>query len=296
LLAGEKGVGKKVVARTIHANSPRSDGPFVVVSCRSTNAEHVEAEIFGPIAEGAEADSESPGKLANAQGGTLLLEGVDALSRPVQARILELLADRSAGGAPRVLASTSEDLPALVAEGRFDEDLCDLLQVVTIELPPLRSREEDIPDLVQFFISRCNAEFDMTIRGVDPRVEEQLRGHSWPGNVRQLQNVIKSACLLARGDVITLDDIGDGLTDRGSAGSEEVKVVFERAVRDALELRLNAEGNGGRRAPFHDVVAQVEEALIREALARTGGNQLKAAGLLELNRTTLRTKIQLYGI
>jgi two-component system nitrogen regulation response regulator GlnG len=260
------------------------------------NAEDVAREIFGPAARAGEADSESPGKLALARGGTLLLEGVDALPLSVQASVLELLADRAAGGAPRLLASTSEDLPALVAEGSFNEELCDLLRIVTIELPPLRSRVGDIPELVRFFISRCNAEFDMTIRGVNPRVEEQLRGHSWPGNVRQLQNVIKSACLLARGDVIALDDLGDGLTERASVSNEEVKVAFERVVRDALELRLNAEGNGDRRAPFHDVVAQVEEILIREALERTGGNQLKAAGLLELNRTTLRKKIQLHGI
>ena len=296
LLTGEKGVGKKLVARTIHANSPQADGPFVVASCRSPNAEHVAGEIFGPVAHAGEADSGSPGKLALAQGGTLLLEDVDALPLSAQASILELFADSAAGGAPRLLASTSKDLPTLVAEGSFNEELYDLLRVVTIELPPLRSRVGDIPELVRFFISRCNVEFDMTIRGVNPRVKEQLRGHSWPGNVRQLQNVIKSACLLARGDVIAPDDLGDGLTERGSSSNEEVKAGFKRAVRDALELRLNAEGDGDRRAPFHEVVAQVEAILIQEALERTGGNQLKAAGLLELNRTTLRKKIQIYGI
>ena len=280
LIRGEKGVGKKLGARTIHANSPRSEGPFVVVSCRSLVSELPD------------------GKLELAEAGTLLLEDVDALPLALQALVLEALGEREAAGdpVPRPIATTTADLGALVADGAFDEDLAETLGLVTIELPPLRERAEDIPDLVGFFMSRCNANFDTAIKGVDARVEELLRRHGWPGNVRQLENVIKRGCLLAHGDTITADDLGDGLTERPKPGGEAVQADFARTIHEALEQRLDAEATADRGSPFHDVVAQVEEALIREALARTGGNQLRAAGLLELNRTTLRKKIQLYNI
>ncbi len=146
------------------------------------------------------------------------------------------------------------------------------------------------------FTKSCNEEFETAIRGADPRVLEVLRAHPWPGNVAELSNVVKRACLLARGEVITVDDLGDSLEAGSLPGSEEAESALLAAVRNALLRRLSEEGEGAGASAFHDIVGRVEKILVREALTMTSGNQVKAAALLNLNRTTLRKKIQLHRL
>ncbi|MGH0033645.1 MAG: sigma-54-dependent transcriptional regulator [Myxococcota bacterium] len=307
LLVGERGVGKELVARTIHANSPRSAQPYFSVSCRSLPETLLEAELFGSSGgpAGSLGVARTPGKLESAQGGTVLLADIEALPRALQTRLLRVVTDKllEPGGDltsqpvdVRILAASERDLAEEVREGRFDEELYDALRVITIELPPLAERLEDVPELVDHFIRRCNAELDTAIKGADPRVLEKLAAHSWPGNVGELWNVVRRACLLARGDVVTPDDLGDGLDPEPHEGAEEAESALFAAVRGALLRSLRDRERGDDASAFHDIVGRVEKALVSEALAMTSGNQVKAAALLNLNRTTLRKKIQLYGL
>jgi two-component system nitrogen regulation response regulator GlnG len=306
LVLGERGTGRKLVARTIHFNSRRREKPFATVSCRALPEALLEAGLFGT--EGGErggpnGGASAPGTLESAQGGTVLLKDVEALPRRLQTQLLSVLVDKSLERAGefaaqpidvRILATAERDLGEEVRQGRFDEELCDALRMISIELPPLRERNVDIPQLVTHFIKGCNAEFETAIRGADPRVLEVLRDHPWPGNVAELSNVVKRACLLARGEVITVDDLGDSLEAGTLPGPEEAESALLAAVRNALLQRLSEEEEEGASA-FHDIVGRVEEILVREALKMTSGKQVKAAALLNLNRTTLRKKIQLHN-
>jgi DNA-binding NtrC family response regulator len=306
LLVGERGTGRKLVARTVHFNSRRRDRPFAVVYCRALPEAQLEAELFGVGATapaGTIGVAKEPGTLESSRGGTVLLKDVEALPRRLQTKLLHILSDRGADrgrGSPsksfdlRIVATAERDLRDEVREGRFDPEFYDALRVITVELPPLRERTQDIPELVSHFIQGCNAELETAIVGADPRVLARLREHPWPGNVGELWNVVKRACLLARGEVITPDDLGDSLEAGALPGREEAESALLESVRNALLRRLGEEEAGV--SAFHQIVGRVEEILVREALKMTSGNQVKAAALLNLNRTTLRKKIQLYNL
>jgi DNA-binding NtrC family response regulator len=284
LIMGERGTGKELVARTIHDNSARRVHPFASIDCAALPAEALEAELVG-----------TDGALGG--GGTVLLRTIGAMPMALQARLARALADarfRAAGGAPgpaaaRVLASNEKDLADDVRQGTFSRELYDAIAVITIRMPPLRDRREDIPALVAHFIQRFNAELNRTIRGADDRVARMLDEHAWPGNAGELESVIKRACILARGDVITAGDIGETLSDSRFPGRQEVESALRVATKTALHERLLETRSGG--APFHDLVDLVERTLVREALTITRGNQVKAADLLGVNRATLRKKI-----
>jgi len=209
LIVGEPGVGKHQVARTIHFSSARKERPFAVVSCRGLPDAALERELFGQE-DPASGDVLAPGKLETARGGTALIDDVEALPPALQARLLRAIADgmfeRAGGATPvsldaRIIASTESDVQAEVRRGSFSPVLARALSVVAIELPPLRERPGDIPELVSLFIRRCNDELGKSIRGVDARVEQTLLEHPWPGNVGQLRQAITRACVLARGEV-----------------------------------------------------------------------------------------------
>lgn len=285
LIRGEQGVGKELVARTIHYNSARREQPFVSVDCAVLPEAFLERQIF-------EGDP--------AVGGSQLLRNVDALSPVLQTKLLGLL-DRphglqAVGGRPRlafrVLATTSKDPEELVRLRRFDGELAALLGLVPIEIPPLRERVEDIPELVAFFIARCNADLGRAIRGAEERVMERLLEHPWPRNVGQLENAVRRACVLARGEVLTLDDFGESFEDQALPHREEVDAALAAAVGGVLRQRLREAGADPQASAFHEIVERVEGILIREALAQTGGNQVRAAALLNMNRTTLRKKMR----
>jgi two-component system nitrogen regulation response regulator GlnG len=178
-----------------------------------------------------------------------------------------------------------------VREGSFNQELFQRLQTLSIRLPPLRKRLSDLPDLVTHFIHRSNRELGKELRGVDERVMAHLRTYSWPGNVGELESVIRRAAVLARGDVITLADVDDKPGESPFVQREDAEVALELAVRRCLRQSLGAHEGDATARPFYDIVGQVETTLVNEALAEASGNQVRAAALLGLNRTTLRKKL-----
>ena len=190
-----------------------------------------------------------------------------------------------------MIASTEADLSELVASGTFSRELYQVLGVITLRLPPLRDRRDDIPLLVRHFVQRFNADLNRTITRVDDRVSRLLQEHAWPGNVAELEIVLKRACIVARGDVITLDEIGGSLSGSRFPAREDVESTLVRAVRAALQERLVDSSSAPDASAFHDIIDLVETALVKEGLAITNGNQLKAAAILGVNRATLRKKM-----
>ena len=277
LVTGERGTGKELVAETIHSNSTRRDQPFVTIDCRSASEEAV-GEAFADW------------------GGTILLTNVHALGAPAQGFLKRAMRESQGRNAPtsgrmlpRVLASSDVDLREAVKQDAFDHELFDTLSVITIAIPPLRDRRDDIPLLVAHLIRRFNGELNRHIKGIDAAVAEKFREHSWPGNVRELEVVLKRACILARADVITVDDLGSGLGVESNSPAQSDAGV-KGAVTQALHERLAQPGDK-HGSPFHDLVDLVETVLVDEALKITKGNQVKAAEILRVNRATLRKKM-----
>jgi len=306
LLVGERGVGKHLVARTIHANSDRREGPFTAVHCRSFLAVDLELEIFGREESDPQTGqiTRTPGQLTATSGGTLFLDDIEALPMKLQARMLKFLtsqsdSQRGVSGEPpadtRVITATEFEvgLGDQVREGSFNPELYQRLRTLSIQLPPLRRRLDDLPDLVTHFIRRCNSELGKSLRGVDERVMKRLRSYSWPGNVGELDSVIRRAAVLARGNVITLAEIEEQLGESSFVQREDAEVALELAVRRCLRHSLSEQEEEGSNSHFHDIVRQVEIILVNEAIAEASGNQVRAAALLGLNRTTLRKKMGL---
>lgn len=292
LIVGERGVGKRLVAKTIHFNSARRNGPFMSVSCGASDDESLGRDIFGD-------GGETP-----AIGGTLFLDGVEALPPRVQQRLLRTILDGTSGrfgsqappATARIVAASEVNLADEVRQGTFIAELHDALSVITIDLPPLRERRGDIPELVEHFLRWYSAELGKPLHGVDERVLQRLEGYQWPGNVAELQIAMQRACVLARGAVLTPDDLRGSLQDTTVPGRVEALAVLESAVRKIFHQRTSEPSGGASRSIFYDVIGRVEEMLIREALHVTGGNQVRAAEILDLNRSTLRTKIRLYDL
>lgn len=273
LVTGERGTGKRLVVETIHANSWRGGRPCVSLDC-------------GLLQPAAFARA-----LGANDGATLHLSGIDRLSPDMQVQLAGVVSDdrMRQGSEPRVLASTEVDLASLVAAGTFSRELYESLTVVVVRVPALRERRDDIPLLVRHFVHRYNEQLSREIKGVDQQVMQRLRDDEWPGNVGELERTIKRAVIVTRSDVITLADLIDGpasgraLPAAGSVGLAEV-------VRKALHDRL-LDAGAADTPVFHDIVDEVETLLVAEALTITTGNQVKAAEILGVNRTTLRKKM-----
>jgi len=279
LVVGEHGVGKQLVIAAIHENSSRAERPFKVLDCGTLDDSAIEQVLF----DGSE--------------GTVQLSQVEKLSPPLQVRLARALGDTVARQSTadhltaRVIASTENDLASLAQSGTFDRELYAALSVVTVRLPPLRERREDIPLLVRHFIQRFNVEFDRAIARADDKVLAVLHEYSWPGNVGELETVVKRGCILARSDVITVDDVGSRLGERRAISRQDAESSLIAAARTALQERLvNAPENASASA-YHDIIDVVESTLVGEALKITNGNQVKAAAVLGVNRATLRKKI-----
>jgi DNA-binding NtrC family response regulator len=283
LVVGEHGTGKELVIATIHENSARREQPFLTIDCATVAEAALERELFAGAT------------------GTIHLAQVEALSPSLQARLARAFGDspsRGPSGAQlgaRIIASTETDLAGLVAAGSFNRELFVAISVVTLKLPPLRDRREDIPLLVKHFVQRFNGEFDRQIARVDDRVMRMLLEHTWPGNVAELESVVKRGCILTRSDVITTDEIGEKLSQRQFLSRPDAESALTRAARTTLQERLVDSRDATSASAFHDVVDLVETALIQEALAITGGNQVKAAAILGVNRATLRKKMPVEG-
>ncbi len=298
LVTGESGTGKELIARAIHAASPRAAGPFVAVNAAAIPRELLESELFGHERGAFTGAVEArAGRFREASGGTLFLDEIGDMPIDLQAKLLRVLQSgevTAVGGrraepvSVRIVAATHRDLDAAVASGSFREDLLYRLRVVPIAVPPLRERREDIPPLIDHFLARYDTELTGGMHVISPDAVEKLVRYAWPGNVRELENAIKRALVLAAAEVIGPDDFAflDG-------GSERVAMSLEGIVRAETEAVLERGAPGDVHAAL---LARVEKPLIETALARTGGNQLRAAELLGINRNTLRKRIVELGI
>jgi two-component system nitrogen regulation response regulator GlnG len=299
LLLGESGTGKELVAQAIYHHSTRSTGPFQAINCAAIPDALLESEIFGHE-KGAFTDAHRQriGKLEQADGGTLFLDEVGDMSPLTQAKVLRVLQDqtfeRVGGNTPirvdvRIIAATNHDLKQLVSEGLFRADLYFRLSVVTIRLPPLQDREDDLRVLAEYFLRRYSNEFGKNIRAIAPETLEVLSHYHWPGNVRELESVMKQSLLTARGNILLPDflpPLGDGGERRWPSNQPEF--LSERFVAERIDA--------GTSNLYAEAIAIAERQLLRQTLTHTSGNQLKAAAILGVSRVTLRGKLKALGI
>ena len=285
LLQGESGTGKEIIAKALHLNSPRHDRPFVPVNTGSMPTDLLESTLFGHV-KGAftSAIASKKGLFEIADRGTLFLDEIATMSLETQAKILRVLQDRRfmhLGGVQeiqvdvRIIAATNIDLRQLVREGRFREDLFYRLNVITIDLPPLRQRREDIPLLVQFFLKKYAEENDRPVRRITPEALRPLMSYSWPGNVRELENVIERAVVLSSGADITIELLPDNLLGRGSS------------------LTLHDPSTD---ASLFEIVEDVEKRIISDMLEKCNWNQTEAAERFKVPLSTLNQKIRRLNI
>jgi two-component system, NtrC family, nitrogen regulation response regulator GlnG len=302
LLRGESGTGKELVARAIHLYSRRAGRAFVAVSSAAIPGTLLESELFGHE-RGAFTDAKERklGKLELAHGGTLFLDEIGDMPAELQTKLLRALQERTierVGGQDsirvdvRVLAATNRDLETLMREGKFREDLFYRLNVVTLTLPPLRERRRDIPLLVEHFLAKYAGEIGE--RGVAPEALDRLVGHEWPGNVRELENVVQRAMVMATSGVVLPEHLPIGPV------SAAASVAIDATLEEIIERRLLECVRGLRdhaSANLYDLmVGLVEKPLLRAVLRETGGNQVRAAQILGINRNTLRKKLTEHGI
>ncbi len=302
LLRGESGTGKELVARAVHHYSRRAGRPFIAVSGAAIPATLLESELFGHE-RGAFTDAKERklGKLELAHGGTFYLDEVGDMPAELQSKLLRALQERTiervGGHEPiridvRVLAATNRDLEAMMRDGRFREDLYYRLNVVTINLPPLRERRRDIPLLVEHFLAKHAPALGE--RGIAADAVDRLVGYDWPGNVRELENVVQRAMVMARTGVILPEHLPIAPVSAAASVTVDASLeeVIERKLVDCVRgLRDHASAN-----LYALMIGLVEKPLLRAVLRETRGNQLRAAQILGINRNTLRKKLTEHGI
>ncbi len=297
LVCGESGTGKELVARALHRYSKRRDGPFIAVNCGALPENLVESELFGHEA-GAFTDARARkiGRVEAAHGGTLFLDEVGELPALAQVKLLRFLEDQRftrVGGEQemgvdvRVIAATNRDLSKLTTSGAFREDLSYRLRIVTITMPRLSDRLDDLPALVRHLLGRVAQRLGRALALTDDAMA-LLRRHQWPGNVRELKHVLEEAAVLATGGII-----GASQLSLPSAKEDVPALSSFNAAATALAAKLILQNPGSVYASYVDAV---EEPLIREVLARTEGNQLRAAEILGINRITLKKRMDELGI
>ncbi|MDH4258514.1 MAG: sigma-54 dependent transcriptional regulator, partial [Candidatus Aminicenantes bacterium] len=276
LIQGESGTGKELVAKAIHFHSPYNREPFIVINCSAISDTLLESELFGHV-KGAFTDAvcETKGKFEIAGKGTLFLDEVGDVSPNLQSKLLRVIETRDfmkVGGEKvlkteaRIIAATNQDLKTLIEQGKFREDLYYRLKVVEITLPPLRERKEDIPDLVAYLLEKINRELRKNVKKIPPEVMKLLKGLSWNGNVRELENALTRAVILAKGDVILAENLP---VDTGK------KRIFPEEL---ISLR------------------EVEKKYIQHVLNSSKGNKTRASQILKITRPTLDKKIKEYKL
>jgi PAS domain S-box-containing protein len=280
LILGETGTGKEVTARTLHSLSPRHDGPFIAVNCSALPDTLLESELFGYKAGAfTGANHNKPGRFALAKGGTLLLDEIGEISPALQVRLLRVLqervyeplgATRSESADARIIVATNQDLTEQMRKGAFREDLYYRVNVVRIELPPLRRRKEDIPLLADHFVQRFNRLQKKSIRGVAAEALSLLMAHDWPGNIRELENAIERSFILCQKGYIDIEHLPEELTARG------IKADSCTRMKSAHDL--------------------IDAQAIRSALNRNRYNRSAAARALGIHKTTLFRKVKKLGI
>ena len=302
LLLGETGVGKEMIAKAIHYNSPRKDKPLIRVNCGALSPTLLESELFGHV-KGAftGAIKDKAGRFEAADGGSIFLDEIGTMDPQLQVKLLRVLQERefervgdhhSVKIDVRVIAATNLDLEEAVAAGDFREDLYYRLNVVTINIPPLRNRREDIPRLIDFFLDRFNKENSRNLCRMSREILNTLLRYPWPGNVRELENCIERAVVLSTTDQFTenlfpLQIRMFSQQVRGSGSSESLETTASKLAGQAIREYEPNEGH-----IYEIVVNQVERALITEALEHTGGVKTRAADFLGINRNTLNKKVK----
>jgi len=278
LILGESGTGKELVAKAIHYSGARKEEPFIAVNCAAIPDTLLESELFG-YKKGAftDAKQDKRGLIFEAHGGTLFLDEITEMPATLQAKLLRVIEEKKVrplgdtNAYPidvRVIATSNRDIPSLLQEQRFREDLYYRLKVIDIELPPLRERREDISLLVQHFINHFNSELKKEISDVSENVLQVLLNYSWPGNVRELENVIQRAMTLSRHDVLQAEDLPPILLRK------EDEDLFEKGLKEKY------------------TIDQLEREYIKKVLVEVNGNKSKAAEILGLDRKTLYRKLQ----
>ncbi len=300
LITGESGTGKELVARAIHSASPRASSNFAAVNAAAIPRDLLESELFGHE-RGAftGAVSSRPGLFRDASGGSLFLDEVGDMPVELQAKLLRVLQTGEVtpvggrGTTPvdvRIIAATHRDPDAAVREGKFREDLLYRLRVVPIHIPSLRERREDIPVLAEHFVSRYAEELCDGPRFLADASVEMLAAHDWPGNVRELENAIKRALVLASGDVLSPEDFA--FLIQPAADAETLAALDQLVIREVEAALAEPEAHD----IYRRILERAERPLLETVLARTEGNQIRAAALLGINRNTLRKKIVDLGI
>jgi len=299
LIYGESGTGKELVARAVHFNSPRLGKPFLAINCAAIPKDLLENELFGHE-RGAftGATERKSGKFEQAHGGTLFLDEIGDMPLELQAKLLRVLQEKEitrTGGSNtiqvdvRIVAATNQDLREKVQNKEFREDLYFRLNVVPIPLPPLRRRQEDLPLLVEFFLSHIRQELGVPAQQVSDEAMQLLMNYAWPGNVRELENYLQRAALLSTNPVLTPDDFPDLL--QGGIGESDTDHSLEALIANKLRASLTQMDVEDLDNLYTMVLEQMERPLIKIVLEKTRGNQVRTAEILGINRNTLRKKI-----
>jgi transcriptional regulator with PAS, ATPase and Fis domain len=281
LVQGENGTGKELIANAIHCNSKRASGPFIKINCAAIPKDLIESELFGykrGAFTGALTDKE--GLLEAAEGGSLLLDEIGEMPPYLQTKLLRVLqersyrpigSDRSVHVDFRLVCATNVDPDAALKDGRLREDLYFRINTITLKVPPLRERTEDIPLLCEYFLERFRQRHQRPVRGIAPAAYHLLIRHRWPGNVRELENVIERGVLVTKGQEITVADLPEALREPAASGVDFV-------------------------VPAHRTMAEIERMSILQTLQRTNWNKQEAAQILGLYRPTLYSKMKKHGI
>ncbi len=307
MLLGESGVGKELVARTIHRNSPRAGQRFIQVNCAAIPEELIESELFGHEKGSFTGATEKQiGKFEQADRGTIFLDEVGDMSPKTQAKVLRVLQEQEVerlGSARtikvdvRVIAATNKNLEDAIQRGEFREDLFFRLNVIPIQVPPLRERREDIPLLVQHFARRTSEEHNLKPRRFDPRALEALQRYRWRGNIRELRNTVERVMIMAPGDVVHVDDLPAEV--RGEASSSSPRPLAAEASAAAQTAGgVPASGSSPTPAPgtLREFKEAAERAFLVEKLRENNWNISKTAEALDTPRSNLYKKLEQYGI
>ena len=303
LVQGESGTGKELVARVLHGHSGRRAGPFVALNCSAIPGELLESELFGhEKGSFTGAEDRRVGLLESAAGGTLFLDEIGDMALELQSKLLRVLQEREfqrVGGREtiradvRVVAATNQPLGEQVKKGSFREDLFFRLNVIPVRLPPLRERRSDIPLLARHLISRINADLGTAKQVILPEAEQALLEYSWPGNVRELENTLIRAAVLSPGPQLSVQDLRFPRSIP-SAGQGEGSLT--EIVRACAQAKLDGQGGGMLNDLYARLLDEFENPLLQAVLARTDGNQSRAAQILGINRNTLRKKLLHHGL
>jgi len=302
LISGESGTGKELIAKALHENSSRRDKPFIKINCAAIPKDLMESELFG-YEKGAftGATSSKPGRFELADGGTLFLDEIGEIPVEMQVKLLRAIQESEferVGGIKtikvdvRLITATNRDLEAEVKAGNFRDDLYYRLNVVPLSLPPLRERGDDVPLLVEHIVKKFNQRLSKTVERVSDRAMVQLRAHTWPGNIRELENVLERTILFGSDREIDVDDLPGEISGASAVGPDDSASHEAPVATEGLEV----DGETSLKDIVRAETSRVERELIAKALDETGGNVTQAAKLLKISRKSLQMKMKEFGL